>query len=63
MNDDLKKLAAEIDAMSPANRLRVAADLLEAQQPKIAYRLIDRVYLELGAAMTLADMDRRRGQG
>lgn len=48
-----EELFDKIAALSPPDRLRLAADLLEARKPKLAYSLIERVKVELGAAMAL----------
>jgi len=40
--------------LSPPDRLRLAAALLEAKRPKLAHQIAERVVLELGAAMALA---------
>jgi hypothetical protein len=50
---ELAALKAEIDALSPPARLRLAADLLEARKPELAQAIAERVVLELGAALAL----------
>lgn len=54
---DLKKLHAEIEALSPPDRLRLAAGLLEQKRPEMAAMakaIVDRVAIELGADMARA---------
>ena len=53
---DIEELRDQIDALPPPDRLRLAAQLLEARRPEIAYAIIDRVKTELVAAMMLAGM-------
>jgi hypothetical protein len=48
---DLRTLAAEIEALSPPARLRLAADLLEHQRADLAHTIAERVVLGLGAAL------------
>jgi hypothetical protein len=55
---DLNKLKAEIDSLSPPQKLRLAAELLENRQAKLAHTIAERVVLELGAALMLAEMKR-----
>ena len=50
--------AAEIEALSPPDKLRLAADLLDAQRPEIAKSIVDKVGAELGAAMLLGRLGR-----
>ncbi len=50
---DLEALAAKVNALSPADRLRLAAELLEARRPQLAYDIVDRVKVELGAALAM----------
>ena len=52
----LRDLAAEIEALSPPDKLRFAADLLEHRKPDLAKTIIDKVGVELGAALMLARM-------
>ena len=58
MSEDIHELAAQIEALSPADKLRLAADLLEHQKPKLAKSIVDKVGAELGAAMLLAGVGR-----
>ena len=44
----------QIEAMSPPDKLRFAAALLENKKPEIAKSIIDRVSAELGAALLFA---------
>lgn len=46
-------LHAQISALSPPQKLRLAADLLDAKRPELAHAIIDRVAVELGAALML----------
>jgi hypothetical protein len=48
-----EKAAKEIEALSPPERLRLAAGLLEKKQPRLALHIIDNVSAELGAALLL----------
>lgn len=57
MPSDLEVLAAKIGALSPPDRLRLAASLLEAQKPKLAHTVAKKVVLELGAALALAERE------
>jgi hypothetical protein len=58
MTEDLRNLAAEIEALSPADKLRLAADLLERQRPELAKTILDKVAVELGAALVLTKLRR-----
>lgn len=52
----VRNIAAEVEALSPADKLRLAADLLESKQHdavRIAQGLANRVAVELGAALAL----------
>ena len=53
MPTDLHALKAEIEALTPTDRLRLAADLLERQKPELAHAIAEKVVLELGAALAL----------
>ena len=55
MATDLNALAAEIRSMTPADQLRLAAQLLDAHRPKLAYSVADRVVKTLGAALCLQE--------
>ncbi len=50
---EIKEIARQIEGMSPPDRLRLAAALLEAKRWDLAYSIIDRVSTELGAALLL----------
>lgn len=50
----LVALVARINALSPPDRLRLAAELLEHQRGEEAYKIASQVVAELGAAMALA---------
>ncbi|MEK6684642.1 MAG: hypothetical protein AABY46_08295 [Nitrospirota bacterium] len=47
------EIAAEIDALAPADRLRLAAELMEAGRLETARPIIHRVSVELGAILAL----------
>ena len=50
MSKDLDAIYADIAALSPPDKLRFAALLLESQRAEMAKAIIDRVGTELGAA-------------
>lgn len=50
-----QEIAAQVEALAPPDRLRLAADLMEARLGHIAYPIIAKVAAELGAAIALAD--------
>jgi hypothetical protein len=52
--DELEDITKEIEALSPPDRLRIAADLLEQKKPRLELNIIDKVSAELGAALLLA---------
>lgn len=58
---ELTKLAEEIKRLPPPEQLRLAAGLLEKERPEIAYHIIDRVRLELGAALAVSEARARGG--
>lgn len=51
---DLTDLTARIEAMEPPDRLRLAAEALEARNPGLALMLVRRVEHELTAVLTVA---------
>jgi hypothetical protein len=53
---EIEELAAQIQHLSPADKLRLAAGLLEKQRPRLAHQVAERVVLELGAALALDDL-------
>lgn len=53
MSDAAQQLAEEIERLSPPARLRLAADLLEAQRADLAYPILTTVTVELGAVLAL----------
>ncbi|MES1164182.1 MAG: hypothetical protein ABUR63_00375 [Verrucomicrobiota bacterium] len=61
--DELQDLKNRIDSLPPPDRLRLAASLLEARKTQLAYAIIDRVKVELGAAMMLAEAPPARTGG
>lgn len=57
MAENLEALRAEIEALSPPDRLRLAAGLLEQRRPemtRMAKTIIERVNDELGVELLLA---------
>lgn len=50
---DVAKLVRRIEALSPSDRFRLVADLLEARQARLALTLARRTTTELGAALCL----------
>lgn len=59
---ELRALAAEIEALTPPQRLRLAADLMERGRGDVAHKIAEGVVLELGAALALRDMGRAGGR-
>lgn len=55
------ELAAQIEALSPSDKLRLAALLLEERKAELAHAVAERVVLELGAALALRKREARRG--
>lgn len=55
---DADALMRDIEALSPPDRLRLAAELMEARKGHLALPLIERVALELGAAIALSKVPR-----
>ena len=53
MAENLTDLVAQIRALSPPDQLRLATDLLERKKVEMAKSIIDRVAVELGAALAL----------
>jgi hypothetical protein len=47
-------LKARIDQLSPPDKLRLAADLLEKNSPEVAHAIAESVVLELGGAIELS---------
>lgn len=56
VSPELAKIADEINALSPAAQVRLAADLIEKQRFDTALILLERIVAEL----TLVTMTRRR---
>lgn len=54
------ELADEIKALSPPDKLRLAAGLLEQKRPELALRIARGVVEELGAALMLRDAESMR---
>jgi len=52
--EQLEALKKQIEAMTPPDRLRLAAELLEAKRPQLAHTIANKVVIELGAALALA---------
>ena len=63
MNErNLESMRDKINALPWPDRLRLAADLLEARKPgtvKIAHSIVERVAMEIGAGSALAAMPRK----
>lgn len=60
---DMLALAAKIEAMTPPDRLRVAAGLMETKERRfedMAYSIIEKVTTELGAAIALREIEEKR---
>ena len=57
---DMLALAARITAMSPPDRLRLAAGLMEAEQVDLAYSILELVTTELGAAIAVREIEDKR---
>ena len=57
---EVEAIAKQIEELSPPDKLRLAADLLERQRPELAKSIIDKVGTELGAALLLAKLRARR---
>ena len=51
---DLTDIAADIEKLSPPDRLRLAASLLESRRPQLAHSIVERVALELSAVLGAA---------
>ena len=58
---EISKLAAEINALSPPARIRLAADLLEAGKAKLAHTILAGCVEGLGAALAIDAMCRVGG--
>lgn len=56
---ELDSLVARIKGLTPADKLRLAADLLENERPLLAHRIAEGVVLELGMALTRNDLQKR----
>ena len=52
-SQEVAALAAEIAALPPPAKLRLAATLLEQRRAELAHSLIEQVALELGAALAV----------
>ena len=50
-DEQVEEVARRVLSISPADRLRLAAELLEAKRPDLAYAVLDRVRDELAAVM------------
>lgn len=60
---DLAELVDRINQLTPVQRLRLAADLLERGKTDLAKSIVDRVNIELGAAMVLSAERKSKGNG
>lgn len=54
---NIEELAAKVKALSPPDKLRLAAGLLEQRKAKLAHQIAEQVVLELGAALALREFD------
>lgn len=54
MSGELNAIRDAIRDLSPPDKLRLAAMLLETKKPELAKTIIDQVGTELGAALLLA---------
>ena len=60
---DLEQLAADVVALSPADRLRLAAVLLDAGgRERMAHAIVASVLMGLGTTLALRALDRREGR-
>lgn len=55
---EVEEIANEIKALTPAGKLRLAADLLEGKRLRLAHTIASGVVDELGAALLLVDVAR-----
>lgn len=55
-------LADEIKALSPPDKLRLAAGLLERKKPELALKIAHDVVAELGAELMLRDYEKASRQ-
>jgi hypothetical protein len=56
MSSEVEAIAEKIKELSPPDKLRLAAELLEHKKADLAYHLITQVKEELGAALLLRRM-------
>jgi hypothetical protein len=56
---EAQKIAEQIKTLSPPDKLRLAADLMENRRGRTAHLIIESVALELGAAIALLELDAR----
>lgn len=56
---EVEAVAAEINALEPPMRLRLAADLMEQGRGDMAHPIIARVAAELGAVIAMRALDKR----
>ncbi len=57
---ELEALAAKIKALTPPDQLRLAGDLLERRQARLAHNIANHVVMELGAALAIRDTEQMR---
>lgn len=62
MASDVESLAAEIQALTPPQRLRLCADLLENRRAETAYLILKRTVTDLGAALAIRDFEQRKAR-
>jgi len=53
MPTDVEALAAELEKLSPPDKLRLAAELLETGRMELAYAIAYKVAMEMGAYLAL----------
>lgn len=59
---ELEVLSKRVDALSPPDRLRLAAELMEHRRSEVALPIIRKVADELRLAIMLADGEPGRGR-
>lgn len=57
-DDSVAGLAEKIKALSPSDKLRLAAGLLEAKKAELAYTIMRQVTVEVGATLALSRVPR-----
>jgi hypothetical protein len=57
MPTEVEEIFERIKALTPPDKLRLAADLLEHKRPEMALAVLTHVKTELGAALALRDFE------